>query len=72
MNLILENINIDWAELREQKLILINTIDDKEHSECEITKAEGKELNGILHLLDYIQDQGVESGMWTEEEIFDI
>ena len=70
MNLLLENISIDWETLREQKTALIKTITSKHESNCEVTKNEAKKLDGILHLLDYLQDQAVESGIFSEEEIF--
>jgi len=50
--------NIDWSLLREQKLTLSKIAVVENH------------LSGILHLIDDIQDRAVESGKWTEKEIF--
>lgn len=44
-----ENMNIDWALLRSQKLTLIQTIGVSPPTVAE-------DLTGILHLIDYIQD----------------
>lgn len=59
--------NIDWKELRKQKETLLNVIGDLTHTgKGEIVS----DLDGILHLIDHIQDSAVTSGIWTEEEIF--
>jgi hypothetical protein len=58
--------NIDWALLREQKQYLVEVISP--HYGDEHTEAD--QLSGILHLIDGIQDGAVESGKWTEKEIF--
>lgn len=67
-NLLLENFNPDWAQLRIQKLTLLNLIDEAENNH--LTKRKD-DLTGILHLIDYLQDQGFESGVWTAGEVFD-
>lgn len=64
--------NIDWKQLREQKLTLINTIDDKKYSACEITRAEGERLNGILHLIDFIQDNAVDNNSFDSMQVFNL
>lgn len=71
-NLLLENINIDWSELRIQKQSLISICMDKTSSECEVTRNEGEDVQGIIYLIDYLQDQAVESGIWTEKEVFGV
>ena len=60
--------NIDWALLRKQKATLLSLI---AHSQIEsdVVCCED-DLSGILHLIDNIQDSAVESGKWTEKEIF--
>lgn len=55
--------NIDWALLRKQKKSLMEVIVPY-FGEIE------ENLTGILHLIDNIQDSAVESGKWTEKEIF--
>lgn len=55
--------NIDWALLRKQKKSLMEvTIPYFGETEDNLT--------GILHLIDNIQDSAVESGKWTEKEVF--
>ena len=55
--------NIDWEELRKQKSFINEALKHPQFRDS-------KELDGILHLIDNIQDNAVESGIWTEEEIF--
>lgn len=52
-------LNIDWALLRSQKAYLLNL------PECD-------ELNGIISLIDAIQDEAVDSGEFSEQEVFDL
>lgn len=65
--------NIDWELLRRQKAILIDMISKiqkaTEGSACEyilIDKEDAEFLQGILHLLDSIQDDAVDKGFATE------
>jgi len=60
----------DWELLRKQKNTLINKAMECHHSECEISRAEGEDLEGLIHFIDSIQDSAVESGIWSEKEIF--
>ena len=46
---------IDWKLLRKQKLHLLNILDDKK-----LTPSRLKSLEGILNLIDGIQDDAVE------------
>jgi len=46
----------NWVLLRQQKLWLLS------HN-CD-------EANGLIHLLDALQDDAVASGRFTEEEVF--
>ena len=55
--------NIDWKLLREQKLFLYSMADSP--SEWQRTNAWG-----LLALLDALQDQAVDSGEASEEEVF--
>lgn len=52
----LENISIDWALLRLQKSWLWQ-------HQCQ-------EADGLLNLIDAIQDQAVLSGRFTEQQVF--
>lgn len=55
--------NIDWNLLRKQKRSLLKTINN--------VNSEGKDdLVGLLHLIDHIQDDAVETGEATEAEVF--
>jgi hypothetical protein len=45
---------------------------DKYTSDCEITRAEASDIDGVVNFLDYIQEVAVESGVWSEEEVFGI
>lgn len=47
----------DWELLRQQKQALLNA-------------EESEEFNGLINLIDNIQDNAVESGIWKEGEIF--
>ena len=57
-SLLLVNFNPDWDLLRKQKLMLLEITDEQD------------ELSGLVTLIDYIQDQAVESETWTQEEVF--
>lgn len=52
--------HLNWATLREQKLWLIQQANNNNTWQAE----------GLLGLLDYIQDTAVDSGAATEEEVF--
>lgn len=60
VDIMLEGFNPDFKQLREQKITLLRV--------CDIYP----ELDGIVSLLDYIQDQCVRSGIFTEEEVFNM
>lgn len=62
-NLILKDFNPDWGLLKDQKETLINVMENGD------SIIEDK-LEGILNFIDYIQDQAVESELWTESEVF--
>jgi hypothetical protein len=48
--------HIDWSLLREQKAWLLM-------HDCD-------EANGLIHLVDSIQDNAVALGMFTEQQVF--
>lgn len=50
-------LNIDWAQLNSQKQALLRAAQNEE------------ELDGIVHLIDSIQDQAVENGI-KDDEVF--
>ena len=53
--------NIDYALLREQKEYLLTVL----------TKPlDSKTRNGLVHLLDALQDEAVETGAATPQEVF--
>ena len=65
--------NIDFAMLKEQKQLLIETIKSiEEEAENFGDDAQDKldALNGILNMIDSIQDAIVRDGFRTEEEVF--
>jgi len=51
--------NIDWKLLREQKEWLLS-----------ISDVDERNLDGVLNLIDHIQDQAVEQGVASEEIVF--
>ena len=59
--------NIDYSKLREQKDSLIDIIN---HVDTDSTLEYN--LLGILHLIDSIQDYGVDVLGKSEEEVFNI
>lgn len=56
MKLTLENFNVDWELLRKQKSWLY--------------EMKTEEADGLINFLDYIMDAAVDSGTFTEEEVF--
>lgn len=57
--------NIDYRMLAGQKLSLDNVLKNPL-----LSQTEKDSLNGILNLIDSIQDKVVEKGILTEEEVF--
>lgn len=57
----------DWNLLREQKESLLYAIYEDEESG---NSDRADFLQGILHFIDHIQDTAVESGKWSEEDVF--
>ena len=63
------DLNLDWDLLRDQKECLLNVIDrlaDRKATDME--KEEANCLNGIIHMVDDIQDQAAE--IIGEEAVF--
>lgn len=63
-NLIIKDLIIDWKLLRNQKLTILNLIDNSD----KVPVVE--DLEGVINLINHIQDQAVEYGMATEQEVF--
>lgn len=62
------SLNLDFSLLRTQKqdiLDLIEKLKKKKNNECTV-----KSLDGIIHLIDFIQDQAVDKNGLPEEVIF--
>ena len=53
--------NINWALLREQKAALVRMA---------MTGQDNQALDGIINLLDTLQDEAVSSGLADEEIVF--
>lgn len=74
MPVVIELKNMDWGLLRRQKLILL-MMQNRERS---LLDREGKShdndeyntIEGIINLIDAIQDDVVESKQLTEREVF--
>lgn len=64
-NLLLVDFNPDWKLLREQKNELLNLVENTD------LDAHHEAIAGITNLIDFIQDQAVESGIWHKDEVFE-
>ena len=53
-------LGINWRLLRDQKLAVLQCINSDED----------ELLQGVLHLLDYLQDTAVDTGQKTKLEVF--
>lgn len=58
---------IDWKLLREQKITLLNVIGEITHTG---QPERVEHLDGIINLIDSIQDEAVETGKVSEAEVF--
>lgn len=61
--------NMNWELLRKQKEILVNLASEKSENTC-LSKAEQDDLDGIVHLIDAIQDWAVEELKVDENYVF--
>lgn len=52
--------NVDWSLLHQQKLTLLEMLSRQRDS-----SPEGEALAGIINLLDALQDEAAEAGIWT-------
>ena len=60
--------NIDFAMLKKQKMALIDVLDLTDV----VSKEQEEALNGILNMIDSIQDAVVKDGFKKEKEVFNI
>ena len=65
---------IDWEQLRHQKMALLERRDALEDSLkvgfiVDFFRKESAALTGIIHFLDYVQDNAVAQGV-SHEEVF--
>jgi hypothetical protein len=58
-------VDIDFKLLRKQKRVLISLASDKRTSKSRVDA-----LEGIINLLDHMQDAAVESGAASEHTVF--
>jgi microcompartment protein CcmK/EutM len=56
---------MDWELLRKQKLVLVEL-----RTGSVVTAEQEESLEGILNLIDFIQDQVVDSGQESEAVVF--
>lgn len=62
-------VNIDWAMLRAQKACIASIIVEAA-AEGHIARVE--HLDGLMHLIDNLQDAAVADGIATAKEVFDL
>jgi hypothetical protein len=63
---------INFETLREQKMKLLSMIEDWESSPDKAKKETAKEVMGIVHLVDHIQDYAVDVLGKDEKEVFNL
>lgn len=56
---------IDWGELSDQKLLLLEKIKD-------LSENHGNQLMGIVHMIDSLQDIAAEDGIWVSDGEVDL
>ena len=62
--------DIDFDMLKKQKTILINMIQDWGEADDENQKKDAKEAEGIIYLIDAIQDYAVDKLGMKESDVF--
>ena len=63
---------LDYQKLKEQKAILINMIQDWGEANDEQQKKDAQEVEGLVHLIDAIQDNAVDVLGMDESEVFNL
>jgi hypothetical protein len=62
---------VDWEMLRKQKRHLLQVTTFFEHTPYSKQDRQWADsLDGLVYLIDYVQDEAVNSGEYTEEEVF--
>jgi hypothetical protein len=61
---------IDWGNLSQQKAILINMIQDWGEADDSDQQKDASRVEGLLELIDHIQDQAVDVLGFSQEEVF--
>ncbi len=64
--------NIDFNQLRNQKAILFNMILDWGEADDEQQQKDAKEVEGLIYLLDAIQECAVDELGMDEKEVFNL
>ena len=64
--------DIDFNQLRNQKAILFNMILDWGEADDEQQQKDAKEAEGLMYLLDAIQEYAVDELGMDEKEVFDL
>jgi hypothetical protein len=67
---------IDWSELRNQKRSLLNVITELEtftgfSLDAPVKAEKAEHLNGILHLIDSLQDHAVDNMGMSPSDVYD-
>jgi hypothetical protein len=70
---------INWDMLRQQKIALLElrndldkvlSLDQSWLKDPERLREQADALSGVIHLIDYVQDSAIESGEFSEDEVF--
>lgn len=64
--------NIDFKALKNQKSILFRMIQDWGEADCEEQKKEAEEVEGVIFLLDNIQDYAVDVLKMDAKDVYDM
>lgn len=64
-----EKLNIDWDLLHQQKLALVGLqLRSTGKRGVKLTKGEREAIEGMVNLLDAMQDEAAAAGMWAFPE----
>lgn len=63
---------IDWEKLKKQKLIFLNMLSDWGESDDENQRKDAQEAEGLLNLIDAIQDHAVDVMGLPEKKVFNL
>ena len=64
-----EKLNIDWDLLHQQKLALVALqVRSTRTGRVKLTRNEQEVIEGIINLLDALQDDAVAAGLWAFPE----